>query len=198
MTLTRDTIVIVDKSEVGVKSKILYDTTSGIHPPRQRSVINKNPEQGKMNMKVKVVNKSKHDLPSYETSGAAGMDVRANLDAPMTHFIIPAGDTKLIPTGLFVAIPEGYEIQVRPRSGISFKTKLRVANSPGTIDSCYRGEIKVIMTNTGDVDHIIQDGERIAQLVLCPVIRCEWDKVDSENELGETDRGAGGFGSTGS
>lgn len=148
-------------------------------------------------MHVKVVNKSKHNLPQYETSGAAGMDVRANFEVDGKKLTIIPGATVLIPTGLFVAIPEGYEIQVRPRSGLSFKTALRVANAPGTIDSCYRGEIKVIMTNTGRVEEIINDGDRIAQLVLCPVIKCEWNEVSTEDQLGETDRGTGGFGSTG-
>jgi len=145
-------------------------------------------------MKVKVVNNSMNLLPEYETSGAAGMDVRADLVNPLT--IVP-GDTQLIPTGLFVAIPEGFEIQVRPRSGLSLKTGLRVANAPGTIDSCYRGEIKVIMHNTGKISQIINHGDRIAQLVLAPVVKCEWENVIDVNYLGETDRGTGGFGSTG-
>ena len=145
-------------------------------------------------MQVKVINKSKFSLPKYETSGAAGMDVRANLESETCHF--SPGETIAVPTGLFVEIPEGYEIQVRPRSGLSLKTKLRVANSPGTIDSCFRGEVKVILTNTSHlIPATIEDGDRIAQFVLCPVVRCEWDEVD---ELSDTDRGTGGFGSTGS
>jgi dUTP pyrophosphatase len=143
-------------------------------------------------MKVKVVNRSTHSLPAYETSGAAGMDIRSN--EPVN---IGPGDTVLVSTGLFVAIPEGYEIQIRPRSGLSLKTGLRVANAPGTIDSCYRGEIKVIMHNVGDKTEPIYTGDRIAQMVLCPVIKCEWDEVSDVVNLGETDRGEGGFGSTG-
>jgi len=155
---------------------------------------------------VKIVNKSKHKLPQYETSGASGMDIRANLET--SSISIAPGQTVLVPTGVFVEIPDGYEIQVRPRSGLSLKTKLRVANSPGTIDSCYRGEIKVIMTNTADAVHnypigiqhvsyeneVINDGDRIAQIVLCEVPKINWVYA---TELSDTDRGTGGFGSTG-
>lgn len=141
---------------------------------------------------VKVLNSSTHPLPNYETRGAAGMDVRANAEVR-----IKAGETELIPTGLQVAIPIGFEIQVRPRSGLSLKTNLRVANAPGTIDSDYRGEIKVIMTNTGDTDFVVQKGDRIAQMVLCPVVRCDWSVVINEQDLGDTTRGQNGFGSTG-
>lgn len=141
---------------------------------------------------VKVVNKSKHGLPQYETSGASGMDAKANLDVPQIE--VRPGEIVLVPTGLYVEIPMGLEIQARPRSGLSYKTKMRVSNSPGTIDSCYRGEIKIIMENTGEDGFLIKDGDRIAQLVLCPVIRCEWVEVE---QLTETDRGEGGFGSTG-
>lgn len=144
-------------------------------------------------VKVNILNKSNHPLPQYETSGASGMDARANI--PSGQIIIKAGEKILIPTGLFVEIPEGYEIQVRPRSGISFKTDLVVVNSPGTIDSCYRGEIKVIMKNTSDRnEYSILDGDKIAQLVLCPVSKCEWFSTD---QLSDTDRGQAGFGSTG-
>lgn len=145
-----------------------------------------------MSVKVKVINKSKFALPKYETSGASGMDIRANLEND--YFVIDKFGTSLIPTGLFVEIPDGYEIQVRPRSGISLKTPLRVANAPGTIDSCYRGEIKVIITNTSDTPFTINDGERIAQLVLCEVPKIEWNETEI---LSESDRGIGGFGSTG-
>lgn len=140
---------------------------------------------------VQVVNNSKHELPKYETSGASGMDLSANIDSPL---VIEPNQTTLIPTGISVACPPGLEFQVRPRSGLSFKTGLRVTNSPGTIDSCYRGEVKVIAQNTGDTPITINDGDRIAQLVLCPVLKCSWVTV---SELSETDRGTGGFGSTG-
>ncbi|WP_291199789.1 dUTP diphosphatase [Hyphomonas sp.] len=133
------------------------------------------------------------DLPAYETSGSAGMDVRAAVpeDAPVT---LAPGDRAMIETGLSVAIPEGYEIQVRPRSGLAAKHGLTCLNTPGTIDSDYRGEIKVILINLGAEPFVIRRGERIAQLVLAPVTRLAWSEVE---ELGATTRGAGGFGSTG-
>ncbi|MBA3068850.1 MAG: dUTP diphosphatase [Hyphomonas sp.] len=133
------------------------------------------------------------DLPAYETAGSAGMDVRAAVseDAPM---VLKPGERALVPTGLSVAIPEGYEIQVRPRSGLAAKHGLTCLNTPGTIDSDYRGEIKVILINLGAEAFTIQRGERIAQLVLAPVTRLAWAEVDT---LDETARGAGGFGSTG-
>ncbi|MDP1556707.1 MAG: dUTP diphosphatase [Hyphomonas sp.] len=133
------------------------------------------------------------DLPAYETSGSAGMDVRAAVpeNAPV---ILAPGARALVPTGLSVAIPEGYEIQVRPRSGLAAKHGLTCLNTPGTIDSDYRGEIKVILINLGADAFTIKRGERIAQLVLAPVTRLAWSEVE---ELGTTERGAGGFGSTG-
>jgi dUTP pyrophosphatase len=133
------------------------------------------------------------DLPAYETSGSAGMDVRAAVpeDAPI---VLQPGARDMVPTGLSVAIPEGYEIQVRPRSGLAAKHGLTCLNTPGTIDSDYRGEIKVILINLGSEAFTIQRGERIAQLVLAPVTQLGWQQV---SELGETERGAGGFGSTG-
>jgi dUTP pyrophosphatase len=133
------------------------------------------------------------ELPAYETSGSAGMDVRAALPAgdPLT---LKPGARAMVPTGLSVAIPEGYEIQVRPRSGLAAKHGLTCLNTPGTIDSDYRGEIKVILINLGAEAFVIQRGERIAQLVLAPVTRLAWSEVDA---LAETARGAGGFGSTG-
>lgn len=133
------------------------------------------------------------DLPAYETSGSAGMDVRAALPeaGPVT---LKPGERALVPTGLSVAIPEGYEIQVRPRSGLAAKHGLTCLNTPGTIDSDYRGEIKVILINLGAEAFVIQRGERIAQLVLAPVTRLAWSEADA---LDETTRGAGGFGSTG-
>ena len=133
------------------------------------------------------------ELPAYETSGSAGMDVRAAVPvaAPIT---LKPGERAMVPTGLSVAIPEGYEIQVRPRSGLAAKHGLTCLNTPGTIDSDYRGEIKVILINLGAEAFVIQRGERIAQLVLAPVTRLAWSEVDA---LDETARGAGGFGSTG-
>ena len=133
------------------------------------------------------------DLPAYETMGSAGMDVRAALPEgePLT---LKPGARAMVPTGLSVAIPEGYEIQVRPRSGLAAKHGLTCLNAPGTIDSDYRGEIKIILINHGAEDFVIERGERIGQLVLAPVTQLEWERVET---LDETERGSGGFGSTG-
>lgn len=132
-------------------------------------------------------------LPSYETIGAAGADVRACLGVG-EQIILAPGERKLIPTGLSFEIPMGFEVQVRPRSGLSFKTGLMVVNAPGTIDADYRGEIKVILGNLGPSNEIISHGDRVAQLVLCPVWQASFEEV---SELGDTARGTGGFGSTG-
>ena len=140
-------------------------------------------------MQVKVINKSHNDLPLYETIGSAGCDVRSTHD----ELIYPR-DCALIKTGLYVEIPIGYEIQVRPRSGLAFKKNLTVLNSPGTIDADYRGEIGVILINHGRNSATIERGDRIGQLVLNKVEQIEWDEV---SELSDTDRGYGGFGSTG-
>ena len=149
-----------------------------------------------MSIEIQVYTKGLlHDfgLPQYASGGAAGMDVRAN--APVC---LQPKETKLIQTGLYVAIPHGYEIQVRPRSGVSLRTKLRIANAPGTIDSDYRGEVCIIAENThSTLEMHICVGERIAQLVLCKVPQITWKIVNSKGELGETARGSGGFGSSG-
>lgn len=137
---------------------------------------------------------SSFPLPSYETTGAAGADVRASLGNGEKMLIKP-GERVLIPTGLSMEIPHGYEIQVRPRSGLSFKTGLMVLNSPGTIDSDYRGEVKIILGNLGKNDEVINHGDRVAQLVLAPVTQASYVVADAD--LSETARGAGGFGSTG-
>ncbi len=133
-------------------------------------------------------------LPFYGTAQAAGADIKACLGAGQT-LVLKAGERALIPTGLSLEIPVGYEIQVRPRSGLSLKTSLLVVNSPGTIDSDYRGEVKIIMGNFGNEPYVFQHGERIAQLVLAPVWQAQWVMAQ---ELGQTQRGNGGFGSTGS
>lgn len=130
-------------------------------------------------------------IPEYKTSGAAGADICALLDAPLT---IPAGKFAMVPTGLFFEIPEGYEVQIRPRSGLAAKNGVTVLNTPGTIDSDYRGEIKVILINLGAADFTINSGDRIAQMVVAPVTQVAFSITDS---LSETERGAGGFGSTG-
>ena len=142
-------------------------------------------------MRVKVINKSKHPLPKYETIASAGMDVRANIDQAIT--LAPLGRS-LVKTGLFVEIPIGYEIQVRPRSGLAFKKGITVLNSPGTIDADYRGEIGVLLVNLSSEPFVIEDGERIAQLVLASHEQASWQEVEI---LGDSDRGQGGFGSTG-
>ncbi len=142
-------------------------------------------------MKVKIVNKSKHPLPAYETSMSAGMDLRANLNEKI---VMNPGERKLVPTGLFIALPEGYEAQVRPRSGLAIKHGITVLNAPGTIDADYRGEIKVILVNLSQEPFTIEDGDRIAQMIINKVEKAEWEEV---NVLDETERGSGGFGHTG-
>jgi len=131
------------------------------------------------------------ELPSYETADAAGMDLHAALDADV---VIAPGARTLIPTGLAIALPSGYEAQIRPRSGLALKNGISLVNSPGTIDADYRGEVGVIVINHGDQDFIVTRGMRIAQMVVAPVIQAVWDEVDT---LSETARGTGGFGSTG-
>lgn len=142
-------------------------------------------------MTVELINQSKHPTPSYETIQSAGMDLRANLDEPI---VLKPLQRAIIKTGLFMALPAGYEAQVRPRSGLVAKKGITVLNSPGTIDADYRGEIGVILVNLSNEDFEIKDGERVAQLVIAKYEQIEWVEV---KELNETDRGAGGFGSTG-
>lgn len=142
-------------------------------------------------MKVKVINKSTNALPEYATALAAGLDVRANNDEPIV--LKPLGRA-MVPTGLFLEIPAGYEVQVRPRSGLAAKKGVTVLNAPGTIDADYRGEVCVILVNLSDTEFVIEKGERVAQLVLAKHEVIEWEQVD---ELAESGRGAGGFGSTG-
>lgn len=142
-------------------------------------------------MKIKIINKSKHALPEYKTELSAGMDLCANLEAPI---ILKSLERKLIPTGLFLEIPAGYEAQVRPRSGMALKHGLTCLNSPGTIDADYRGEVGVILANLSNEEFTINDGERIAQLIIAKHETAQW--IEAE-ELVETERGAGGFGSTG-
>ena len=142
-------------------------------------------------MKIKVVNKSKHTLPQYATPLSAGMDIRANLELPV---VLQPLERKLIPTGLYIELPEGYEAQMRPRSGLAIKKGITLLNSPGTIDADYRGEICVILVNLSAEAFEIQDGERICQMVIAQHAQAEWIEVE---ELGSTERGAGGFGHTG-
>ena len=140
---------------------------------------------------VSIVNRSKHALPEYATAQSAGVDLRANLDAPVT---LPSLGRALIPTGLYIALPAGYEAQVRPRSGLALRQGITVLNSPGTIDADYRGEICVILVNLSSEPITIADGERVAQLV---VARCEHVQWNEQESLDDTERGAGGFGHTG-
>lgn len=142
-------------------------------------------------MKVKVINKSPYPLPEYETLYAAGMDVRANTTE---QFVLEPHQRCLVPTGLFMKIPDGYEIQVRPRSGMAIKHGVTVLNTPGCVDSDYTGEVKVILINHSDVKFTINPGDRVAQIILKKCERIEWEEVD---ELPQTERGDGGFGHTG-
>ena len=142
-------------------------------------------------MEIKVINKSVHDLPHYETDFSAGMDLRANIEEPIT---LKPLERAIVKTGLFMELPLGFEAQVRPRSGLAAKKGITVLNSPGTIDADYRGEIGVILVNLSNEDFVINNGERIAQMVIAKHEHISWKEVDI---LGETSRGAGGFGSTG-
>ena len=142
-------------------------------------------------MNIRIINRSHHPLPAYATALSAGMDLRANLDTPIT---LRPLERCLVPTGLFIALPQGYEAQVRPRSGLALKKGITVLNTPGTIDADYRGEIGVILVNLSNEDFVINDGERIAQMVVARHEPVEWEAVET---LDETERGAGGFGHTG-
>lgn len=142
-------------------------------------------------MEIQIINKSKHSLPSYATELSAGMDIRANISEPI---ILKPLARCLVPTGLYIALPTGYEAQIRPRSGLAIKKGITVLNSPGTIDADYRGEICIILVNLSSEDFIIEDGERVAQMVIAQHAQAQWKSVEV---LDETERGAGGFGHTG-
>ncbi len=142
-------------------------------------------------MKVKIVNTSKHALPAYETEASAGMDLRANLDE---EIVLKPLERYLVPTGLFIELPVGFEAQIRPRSGLAIKKGISLLNTPGTIDADYRGEIKIILVNLSNDGFTIVDGERIAQMIINKVEKADWIEVE---ELKQTERGAGGFGHTG-
>lgn len=142
-------------------------------------------------MKIKVNYTGKHELPQFETLQSAGMDLRANIDAPV---VLQPGDRALIPTGIKMALPEGYEAQIRPRSGLAYKYGITVLNSPGTIDADYRGDVGVLLINHGREPFTVEDGMRVAQMVVAQYSQFQWDAVE---DLDETDRGEGGFGSTG-
>lgn len=142
-------------------------------------------------MTIRIRNNSGNELPEYATAGAAGMDLRAHLEAPVT--LMPL-ERRLVPTGLFMEIPVGFEVQIRPRSGLAYKHGITVLNSPGTIDSDYRGEVGVLLINLSNEPFVIENGERIAQMVVAAHEQATWETAD---QLSDTDRGAGGFGSTG-
>lgn len=142
-------------------------------------------------MQVKIINKSNNQLPAYETSSSAGLDLRAFIDSDI---VLKPFERKLIPTGLYIELPDGFEAQIRPRSGLAIKNGITVLNSPGTIDADYRGEIKVILINLGSDDFTIKSGERICQMVIARHEKAEFVEV---SEISETERGAGGFGHTG-
>ncbi len=142
-------------------------------------------------MQVKVINRSKHTLPAYATEQSAGLDLRANIDAPI---VLKPLERTLVSTGIFIALPDGYEAQIRPRSGLAAKHGVTVLNSPGTIDADYRGEIKVILVNLSNEPFTIEDGERVCQMVVAKYEQVSWNEVDV---LDETERGDGGFGHTG-
>lgn len=142
-------------------------------------------------MQVKVINTSNNELPAYQTQSAAGLDLRANLDEPIN---LKPMQRILVPTGLFMELPEGYEAQIRPRSGLAFKYGITVLNSPGTIDADYRGEIKILLVNLSDEAFLIESGERVAQMVIAKHEQIDWNLVET---LEDSERSAGGFGSTG-
>lgn len=142
-------------------------------------------------MQVKVINQSKHTLPAYQTALSAGLDLRANVESPVS---LAPMERKLVGTGLYLELPAGYEAQIRPRSGLAYKYGVSVLNSPGTIDADYRGEIKVLLVNLSNDPFIINDGERIAQMVVAKHEQIRWEETA---DLSETERGAGGYGSTG-
>ena len=142
-------------------------------------------------MTIKVIYTGKHELPQFETSHSAGMDLRANIEAPI---VLEKGARALVPTGIKLALPDGYEAQIRPRSGLAYKHGMTVLNSPGTIDADYRGDVGVLLINHGNDAFIIEDGMRVAQMVVAQYTQFTWDTV---NDLDDTSRGEGGFGSTG-
>ena len=142
-------------------------------------------------MKVRIINKSKHQLPEYETAFSAGMDIRANIEESVT---LKPLERALIKTGLFIELPQGFEAQIRPRSGLAYKKGISIINSPGTIDADYRGEIGVLLVNLSNEEFVVKDGERICQMIISKHETISWDEVEI---LGDTKRGTGGFGHTG-
>lgn len=148
----------------------------------------------KNTLQVKIINKSSNPLPFYQTEGSAGMDLYANIE---TSIELDSLERQLIPTGIFIELPLGFEAQIRPRSGLAFKHGISIVNSPGTIDADYRGEIKILLVNLSKEKFVIQSGERIAQMVVTKHERVNWQEVQNIEQLSQTDRGSGGYGSTG-
>jgi dUTP pyrophosphatase len=171
--------------------KIENNTKEHIRTSRDKSRLVPTAHQNKKTMTINIINKSQHALPNYETIASAGMDLRANLSESVT---LKPLERAIVKTGLFIELPIGYEAQVRPRSGLAAKNGITVLNAPGTVDADYRGEIGVILVNLSNEDFVIENGERIAQLIIAKHERAEWIEVQ---ELTETSRGEGGFGSTG-
>jgi dUTP pyrophosphatase len=145
-------------------------------------------------LQVKIINKSQNPLPFYQTEGSAGMDLYANIETPIE---LNSLERQLIPTGIFIELPLGFEAQIRPRSGLAFKHGISIVNSPGTVDADYRGEIKVLLVNLSKDKFVIQSGERIAQMVVAKHERINWQEAQTIEELSQTERGSGGYGSTG-
>ena len=171
---------------------VVFGISLFMFPPKISTfATNKLKQRFRQAMKIKIVNSSHHPLPQYATPLSAGLDLRANLEAPIT---LQPMERRLVPTGLRIALPEGYEAQVRPRSGLALKHGITLLNTPGTIDADYRGEIGVIMVNLSTEPFTVEDGERIAQLVIARYEQAEWQETDV---LDETERGEGGFGHTG-
>ena len=171
----------------------MHLTVAGSFSRHRIKGLNRNLTFACMSLKinVRIINKSSNDLPTYATEGSAGMDIRADLSGPL---VLKSLERQLIPTGLFIELPLGYEAQIRPRSGLAIKQGITCLNTPGTIDSDYRGEIKVILINLSGEDQTLHPGDRIAQMVIASVEQVEWDQVET---ISETVRSAGGFGHTG-
>jgi dUTP pyrophosphatase len=189
LALAFETFVKENPLKQNFKSYVHQAASEAVQSEVKKSSAEKNAE--KVSVKVKKLENFKGELPKYQSRLASGLDVRAQISS---EIVLKAGQRALVPTGLSFAIPEGYEIQARPRSGWAIRDGISLLNTPGTIDADYRGEVKIILINLGESDVTIRDQDRIAQLVLCPVLQADFAEVES---LDETERGAGGFGSTG-
>lgn len=185
------TVGAVVEEKLGERSQV-EEQVRGLVRQVEKTVADAlKPKAGTVTLKFKKLAHFKGELPAYQTEGSSGLDVRACLDEPVN---LGPGERALIPTGLSLEIPHGFEVQVRPRSGLAVKKGLSLVNTPGTVDADYRGEVKVILINLGQESFVIQDQERICQFVVCPVVMA---KIELSEDLSDTSRGAGGFGSTG-